>query len=132
MPGTFGTLGAIPLVWIFIRLGEMNYLFATLCFVVLSIWVAHLYESEIAGAHDTPEVVIDEVAGFLVAMAWIPFTLKWIGVAFFLFRLFDILKPFPISWVDRKVLGGVGAVADDLLAGIASSVILQFLVQHYG
>ena len=132
MPGTFGTLGAIPLVWWLQRWGEMPYLYAAFGFAVFSIFVAHAYEVEIAREHDTPELVIDEVAGFLVTMALVPFTWVWVLVGFLVFRAFDILKPFPISWLDRRVLGGVGAVADDLLAGIFSSLVLQYLVQHYG
>ena len=131
MPGTVGTLGAFPLVWFFYGLGEMAYLAATLLFCVFAILVAHLYEMEIAGVHDTPELVIDEVAGFLVTMAMVPLHWNWLLLGFLLFRFFDILKPFPISWVDRRVLGGVGAVADDLVAGILSSLVLQLVVQNY-
>lgn len=129
-PGTVGTLGAIPLVWVFTHLGQLEYLYATFAFVVFSIIVSSVYELEIAEAHDQPELVIDEVAGFLVTMAWVPFTPAWIALGFVLFRFFDMLKPFPISWIDRKVEGGVGAVADDLAAGVVCNVILQYLLQH--
>src|SRR4051812_11527315 len=86
MPGTVGTLGAIPLVWALNRLSEMHYLYFGFAFAVFSILVAHLYEIEIVdGAHDTPELVIDEVAGFIVTMALVPFTWKTVAVGFALF-----------------------------------------------
>lgn len=129
-PGTFGTLGAIPLVWFFQRFGEMQYMFAVLLFTVFSIFVAQLYEDEVAEGHDPGEFVLDEVVGFLVTMTWMPFTWTYLLAGFVLFRLFDILKPFPISWVDRRVPGGFGAVADDLLAGILASIGMQ-LILHF-
>jgi phosphatidylglycerophosphatase A len=129
-PGTFGTLGAIPLVWFFQRFGEMQYMFAVLLFTVFSIFVAQLYEDEVAEGHDPGEFVLDEVVGFLVTMTWMPFTWAYLLAGFVLFRLFDILKPFPISWVDRRVPGGFGAVADDLLAGILASIAMQ-LILHF-
>jgi phosphatidylglycerophosphatase A len=129
-PGTFGTLGAITRVWFFQRFGEMQYMFAVLLFTVFSIFVAQLYEDEVAEGHDPGEFVLDEVVGFLVTMTWMPFTWAYLLAGFVLFRLFDILKPFPISWVDRRVPGGFGAVADDLLAGILASIAMQ-LILHF-
>ena len=126
-PGTVGTLGAIPLVYLAGRWGEMPYLYFSFAFAVFAIIVAHAYEVEIATSHDQSEVVIDEVAGFLVTMAWLPFDWKWVGLGFVVFRVFDAVKPFPISWMDRRIKGGVGVVADDLAAGIISSVILQYV-----
>jgi phosphatidylglycerophosphatase A len=130
MPGTVGTLGAIPLVYLFQRFGQMEYMYATFTFIVFSILVAQVYEVEIAKEHDQPELVIDEVAGFLVTMVWLPFTWQWVALGFVAFRFFDMLKPWPISWIDRRILGGLGAVADDLAAGVIASVILQYVYQH--
>lgn len=130
VPGTVGTIGALPLVWALSRLGELQYLAVSFAFAVFSILVAHLYELEVAGEHDTPELVIDEVAGFLVTMALAPITWQTMALGFVLFRAFDMIKPFPISYIDKNVLGGVGAVADDLLAGIFASVILQVVLQR--
>ncbi len=128
-PGTFGTLGAIPVVVGFSLLGPMFYLLATLIFTIFAIFVAHFYEI-LTGRHDDKEVVIDEVAGFLVTMAWTPLTWTYLLLGFLLFRFFDILKPYPISYVDRKVGGGIGCVGDDLLAGILSNIILQLVLQN--
>ena len=129
-PGTFGTLGAIPLVILFHWFGAMEYLYATFTFIVFSVLVSQVYELEVAKAHDTPELVIDEVSGFLVTMVWLPLTWQWLALGFIAFRIFDILKPFPISYLDRNVKGGLGAVVDDLLAGLVASLILQFVYQH--
>lgn len=130
-PGTVGTLGAIPVVWLFQRWGDMPYMYATFAFTVFAIMVAHLYEMEIAKEHDLPEVVIDEVAGFLVTMVWLPMTWQWVALGFVVFRIFDALKPWPISWLDKHIQGGVGVVADDLAAGIVSSILLQYAYQNH-
>jgi phosphatidylglycerophosphatase A len=131
-PGTFGTVGAIPVVFAFGFFGEMGYMAATVAFSALSIWVAQMYEDFIVEEHDCPEFVMDEVAGFLVAMTWVPFTFSTVLIGFALFRLFDAVKPWPISWCDRKIPGGVGTVADDLVAGIVTNVILQVILAKYG
>jgi phosphatidylglycerophosphatase A len=124
-PGTFGTIGAIPLVYAFVWLGPKGYLIATFVFILFSIAVAHAYET-MNQSHDPSEIVIDEVAGFLVSMAWLP--LNWMSLlaAFVLFRFFDILKPYPISYLDKKVTGGFGTVIDDIAAGLIVNVLLQW------
>jgi phosphatidylglycerophosphatase A len=129
IPGTIGTLGAIPLVYAMQRLSPMGYLMATLSFTVFAVLVSQVYEVTVQ-EHDRPELVIDEVAGFLVSMAWIPFQWQWVLLAFLVFRALDMIKPWPISWVDAKIEGGVGAVADDLVAGVATNVLLQWLLQN--
>lgn len=129
-PGTFGTLGAIPLVYALVITGEIPYLILTLAFIVFAIWVAHVHESSLR-SHDASEIVIDEVAGFLVSMAWVPFEWKWVGLAFVLFRFFDILKPFPINYLDKNVKGGLGTVVDDVAAGLVVNVILQTLLGRW-
>ena len=68
--------------------------------------------------------MIDEIAGFLVTMLWVPFTLINVGIGFFLFRLLDILKPYPAGWIDRNLSGGWGIVLDDVAAGIYANLIL--------
>jgi len=127
-PGTFGTLGALPLAWALAQLMPVQYMLATVIFSVGAIFVAHLHEVT-SGEHDASEVVIDEVAGFLVTMTWIPFNWKYVLAGFILFRFFDAVKPFPISYMDRNIKGGVGIVADDLVAGIVSNIVLQVLLQ---
>jgi phosphatidylglycerophosphatase A len=129
-PGTFGSLGAIPLVFALSFLPPIPYMLVTMIFTIAAIFVAQLYEG-ITGKHDDKEVVIDEVAGMLVTMAWVPFTWPYVILGFLLFRFFDVLKPFPISYVDKKVGGGIGCVGDDLIAGILSNIILQVILEKH-
>lgn len=77
------------------------------------------------GVHDHGGIVFDEIVGVLVAMAMLPRDWLWLLAAFLLFRLFDIVKPWPIRWLDRRVKGGLGIMLDDLVAGIFTLVLLQ-------
>jgi len=123
-PGTWGTVAALPLVFLLQQAGPFIYMVAVLLLVPLAIWAAEVYEQDIGG-HDHPEIVIDEVVGFLIAMTWLPMTWKAYLAGFLLFRVLDIFKPFPIGYLDRKLQGGLGVVADDVAAGIIASLILQ-------
>lgn len=125
-PGTVGTLGAIPLVLLFSFTGQWGYLALTVIFCFVAIEVSDAFEKQ-HNCHDAKEIVIDEVAGFLVAMAWLPMTWQSFAAGFTLFRVLDALKPWPISWVDRNGRGGMGVVADDLLAGIITNIVLQIV-----
>lgn len=98
-------------------------------FLPLAIVASEAYE-KMKGEHDLSEIVVDEVIGMLVALVWLPMSWQTFFLGFVLFRLFDIWKPWPISFIDRKVGGGVGVVADDLLAGIVVNVILQAIYQN--
>ncbi len=131
-PGTVGTIGALPLVWALSFAGEVPYMAVTFLFAVASILVAQKFEDEFGqGRHDLPEFVMDEVAGFLVTMTLVPFTWQFVLVGFVIFRILDALKPFPISWIDRKVPGGVGVVADDLVAGILANILLHVSLHYH-
>ncbi len=126
MPGTVGTLWGLPLAYVFSLAGILNYMVLSFLFIGFSIWVCHLYE-QYSGEHDQSHVTIDEVAGFLVTMVWLPMTWQSLLAGFLLFRLLDILKPYPISYLDKKVKGGLGTVVDDLAAGLVSNIILQVI-----
>ena len=125
-PGTFGTLLGIPLTILFFQFGAYGYMGASILFIIISIFIADLYEKQ-QETHDNSEIVIDEIAGFLVTMVWLPLTWQTFVAAFILFRILDALKPFPISYVDRKIEGGLGGVADDILAGVIANVLLQLV-----
>ena len=116
-PGTVGTLGAIPfgalILW---QAGIEGLLAATLAVFALGLWEAREYERH-TGAHDPGAIVIDEVAGMWLAMAVAGLNPVMIVVAFMLFRLFDIKKPWPVSWADRKLPGAWGVMTDDMIAG---------------
>ncbi len=125
-PGTAGTLGAIPLAWVLAtRLSLPAYLAATAALIALSIPAAQR-----AGRYwnvaDASPIVIDEVAGYLVTMAFVPFSWPAAAWGFLLFRLYDVLKPWPASAFDR-VKNGFGVVMDDVAAGVFAGASLQLL-----
>jgi phosphatidylglycerophosphatase A len=128
-PGTIGTLAAVPLVLLLSAAGPLWHMAFAVIFLPISILSCELYEQSIA-SHDAKEIILDEVLGFIVATVWLPWTWQSFLAAFLLFRFFDIIKPFPISVLDQKVKGGVGVVADDLAAGIATNAILQALLTY--
>jgi len=129
-PGTFGSLFALPIGWAFAHEGGVLALtLATVGISAIGVWAADAYMAE-AGEHDPGPVVIDEVAGQWLSMLPMAAALTWqaMAIAFVLFRLFDIWKPWPISWADKNISGGVGVMADDILAGIAAAACLYGLM----
>jgi len=122
-PGTFGTLAALPLWWLLAQLPPAGYLMATLAAAVGGIWLCGR-AARALGEHDHPGIVWDEVAGLLVTLAFIPPEWPWVVAGFLLFRLFDIVKPWPIRVLDQRVAGGIGIMADDLVAGALAAACL--------
>lgn len=125
-PGTAGTLVAVPIAWALSVLHPVQYMVATFAVVIVSVVVAHLYD-HFRGLHDCQEIVIDEIAGYLIAMTWLPRTATAFICGFILFRILDAVKPFPISVIDRRIQGGLGVVADDVAAGILTNIVLQIV-----
>lgn len=125
-PGTFGTLAAIPLWFVMTNLNPIFYMAVTFVIVILGIFISEAYERKLE-IHDSKTIVIDEVAGFLITMVWLPVTWQSVVFGFLLFRFFDILKPGPIKLIDQKIKGGVGVMLDDVAAGIIASLILQIV-----
>lgn len=125
-PGTSGTLAALPLVLLTARLGPVQEVLFVLLFIALAIRTATL-SCRILDAKDPAAVVIDEVAGFLLTLLFVPLTWGSVCLGFFLFRLFDVLKPFPIRKLET-LRGGFGIVADDLLAGIYANLSLRLIL----
>lgn len=122
-PGTAGTLGAIPLYYLMVTyLGDIQYMVCLLLLTVLAIKVSTNAE-KIYKREDPGEVVIDEVVGFLVTMAFIAPTILNVALGFFLFRALDILKPFPCRRLE-KLHGGYGIVLDDVAAGVWANILL--------
>jgi len=128
-PGTFGSAAALPLGYaIALLAGAPGLLAASLAILALGVWAASAY-GHATGISDPKEVVIDEVAGQLLVLAATPFTpLGWLA-AFLLFRLFDILKPWPCSYLDRNLHGGVGVMADDMAAGAYGALVILGLAE---
>lgn len=125
-PGTFGTLMAIPFYLMMQSLSLTIYLTLLILITIGSVWLSQKVSEEIQ-VHDHPGMCLDEIVGFLVTMCGAPFGIGWIILGFILFRFFDILKPWPINYIDQKVSGGFGMILDDIVAGIFSLIILQII-----
>ncbi|WP_292957231.1 MULTISPECIES: phosphatidylglycerophosphatase A [unclassified Neptuniibacter] len=123
-PGTFGTLAAIiPYFW-FQQLSLPWYLVMLAVTTVIGIWLCDRTSKDI-GVKDHGGIVWDEFVGFWITMTLAPAGIIWIVYGFVLFRIFDILKPWPIKWADQKVSGGLGVMLDDIIAGVMAAAILQ-------
>jgi phosphatidylglycerophosphatase A len=125
-PGTFGTLGAIPLIYFTSTLAIWWQCAVAVLITIFGIWVCDKTAKDV-GVHDHPAIVWDEVAGFYITMIGAVLNWQSLVVGFLLFRFFDIIKPGPIKLLDKKLGGGVGIMADDILAGIFSLICLQAL-----
>jgi phosphatidylglycerophosphatase A len=126
-PGTFGTLVAVPIYWWLQPLSLLSYLVVVLAVTVVGIWLCHVTSRDL-GVHDHAGIVWDEIAGYLITMIAAPPGWEWMLAGFVLFRFFDIIKPWPIGWVDRRVHGGLGIMLDDVLAALYAWAILQGIV----
>jgi phosphatidylglycerophosphatase A len=124
MPGTWGSLAALPLWWLLAHLDPWGYGLAVLGMVAASVWAAGAAEQYL-GEVDHPAIVLDEAMGLLVALAFIPLKWQWVVFGFAFFRALDILKPYPIRYVER-LPGGLGVVLDDVAAGIMGRLLLEF------
>lgn len=131
-PGTWGSLATLPLAWLFHALGGFPLLAVATVAVILQGWWAVRVATRDSAEKDPSEIVIDEVAGQMIALfplsyaAWsrgIDITALWPGwiAAFLLFRLFDIVKPGPIGWADRQG-GPTGVMLDDIIAGVFAAI----------
>lgn len=126
-PGTAGSLLALPLFLGLAPFGVSLHALAVAALFILGIYVAGR-SARALGVHDHGAIVIDEVAGMLLTWIGAPPGLAVVIVGFVLFRLFDILKPWPIGYVDRHLAGGTGIMLDDLLAGALAAGVLQLLL----
>jgi len=127
MPGTFGTLAAVPLYYVLAPLPLEYYAAVVSAMLLLGIWLCHVTARDL-GVHDHSGIVWDEIVGYLLTMMASPPGWMWVAAGFVLFRLFDILKPWPIHLADRKVGGGFGIMLDDIIAGLYAWLAMQALV----
>jgi phosphatidylglycerophosphatase A len=128
-PGTFGTLAAVPLYLWASALQMPAYLALTLVLFVGGAWICGRCEQNLQ-AEDHSGIVLDEIVGFFIAMTGAPADLANLAVGFALFRVFDILKPWPIGLVDRRIRGGLGIMLDDAIAGVYVCLALFFLGRY--
>ncbi len=123
-PGTWGSLGVLPVLWWMKNLSPVYFLLVTCIIFLLGTWASHTQE-KFTHAHDDGSIVIDEVVGMLLTFFLISISWKTLVVGFFIFRLFDIWKPFPIRNIDQKIPGGLGVMLDDVLAGVYANVVMH-------
>lgn len=130
-PGTVGTLAGIPAFWLLARFSPSLYILTWLALFALACWSA-----DVAGRHygqaDDGRIVIDELVGYLVTVAMLPFSWPAAILGFFWFRLFDIVKFPPARWFDLNVKNGVGVVFDDVVAGIYAALALRLTMAVFG
>ncbi|OUS23284.1 phosphatidylglycerophosphatase A [Thalassotalea sp. 42_200_T64] len=125
-PGTMGTLAAIPLFLLCAQLPFYAFIAITILISIVGIWICDKASKD-AGVHDHGAIVWDEIAGFFITMIAIPVSWQSIIVGFILFRIFDILKPWPISIADKQVTGGFGIMLDDIIAGILACALMHLI-----
>lgn len=123
-PGTVGTLATVPLVWATWNLPLASRIAICLVLILAGTWAGGASARKL-GVHDHGGIVIDEVAGFYLAMLLLPAGWWWMLAAFVAFRFFDIAKPWPIGPLDRRLGGGAGIMIDDLVAGLFAAASLQ-------
>ena len=127
-PGTFGTLAALP--FILLTMGQPLWVqIAVAVFIsVIGIWICGKTAEDLK-VHDHPAIVWDEVAGFYITMIGAAINWQTLLAGFLLFRFFDIVKPGPIRTLDKRLHGGMGIMADDVLAGLCSLICVQALIK---
>lgn len=123
-PGTFGSLAAIPLLLLMSHMPFWAYGAITLVSMIAGIWICQKAADDLQ-THDHPAIVWDEIAGMFITFIAVPLTPLNLLIGFVLFRIFDIAKPWPIRWADKKVHGGLGIMLDDILAGVIAALILH-------
>lgn len=137
-PGTWGTVGSIVIAIPLLSLGFVPFLIITILSCVIGSWICGR-TSELMGGHDNPHIVWDEWAGMWLTLLPLSYmgiadgnfwqniaqtsSIIAIIIAFILFRFFDIIKPPPIGWADKKVAGGLGIMLDDIIAGIMAAAV---------
>ena len=137
-PGTWGTVGGLIVAIPLLSLGFVPFLIITILSCVIGSWICGR-TSELMGGHDNPHIVWDEWAGMWLTLLPLSYmgiadgnfwqniaqtsSIVAIIIAFILFRFFDIIKPPPIGWADKKVAGGLGIMLDDIIAGIMAAAV---------
>ena len=126
-PGTLGSLIGLPLCFLLAGIQLPPAIILAVLFIGFAVWIAHAAEKTLK-KKDPGCIVIDEVAGMVVTLIGLPFNLTTAVIGFIIFRILDILKPFPIRTLDKRLAGGIGIVADDVVAGIFANIFLRILL----
>ncbi len=131
MPGTVGTLWGIPLALLLAQLPQIISLCLIIVLVILGIYLIDQWSPVEANA-DAPQIVFDEIIGFAITMALVPQTLTYYILGFLFFRTLDIVKPYPISYLDQRLKGGFGVMLDDVVAGMIANLALHVIDSYWG
>lgn len=128
-PGTWGSLGAIPFGLVIYAIGgNVVFVIAIILITLIGLKVSEKFDQDMGG-HDSKMIVIDEVVGQWIAMLPAMGSPVLVFLSFLLFRLFDILKPGPIGWIDKNLEGAKGVMYDDVLAGLFAAIIIYIFGQ---
>lgn len=123
-PGTVGSLLALPIFVVMPKSNPLFYVGIVILLFLVGVWCC-AHSASLLGVHDHPAIVYDEIVGMLLTLFLVPLSPAWLLLAFLLFRFFDIVKPWPIGWVDKRVDGGMGIMLDDILAGLMAWMVLH-------
>jgi len=127
-PGTWGSLVGVGLVWKFWGESILIQFLWVLLLGALGIWVSGV-TCQYFKKQDCQYIVIDEIVGLMITMIGIPITGYELVIGFLLFRFFDVVKPVPVNWVDRKLKNGLGVMLDDVVAGIYGNLIMHLMLR---
>jgi phosphatidylglycerophosphatase A len=128
-PGTMGTLAAIPFALLLKMLPMTGFWAVLVLLFAFGVYLCGVTGKRL-GQHDPGGIVWDEMVAYWLTVAFLPVTWQWFLAAFVLFRVFDIVKPWPIPWVERQFGGGLGIMLDDIVAALYAMLIL-FLAGRY-
>ncbi|MFT4580997.1 MAG: phosphatidylglycerophosphatase A [Gammaproteobacteria bacterium] len=125
-PGTAGSVVGLLVYWPMMTLDNWTYIAITIALFGVGVPLCQR-TAAILGEHDHPAIVWDEIVGMLLTLSVVSPSITGCALAFVLFRIFDIFKPWPISFLDRRIAGGLGIMLDDVFAAIFSIIILVFI-----
>lgn len=137
VPGTMGTLASLPFYLFLAHLSLPLYGLVVIASCVIGVKICQVTSDDM-GVHDHGSIVWDEFAGMWITMLVVPmfglavFDWKWLATGFVLFRFFDMVKPWPIGWLDKRVHGGLGIMLDDIVAGVMAGVALYLVGLYAG
>ena len=131
-PGTYGSLLGVATWWLaFAQAPLAVQLSSAALLIVAGTWLLHRLGAK-RGIGDDPAIVLDEIAGMWLTLALLPPDVLVMAAGFLLFRLFDIVKPWPVSWADNRVPGGFGVMLDDIVAAVLAAIAVHVVMWHLG
>ncbi|HPA16035.1 MAG TPA: phosphatidylglycerophosphatase A [Desulfobacterales bacterium] len=130
-PGTLGSIAGLPFCFFLSKMNLWPAILFIAAFFAFAVWVSNRAE-EILKSKDPGSIVIDEICGMMVTFAGLPFNAYIAVSGLIAFRVLDIVKPFPIRYLEKKLSGGTGIVLDDVAAGVISNLIMRAVLSVTG